>query len=172
MLRHIRSPDRGTSFTEYAAVILLVAAITAVVLAGGIPGTIRDNIQAAIESIGDGEGSDTDSDPQEPNGDNSLPEEPDLPESEEIQPADREPEEDTAWPYTVQPAIHEDSDSDEDSESDSEAPSGEVDPEDSRCTKSRENIRKWTTTTSPRRTSRASATATNHCADGRWRTPT
>ncbi|MFC3996503.1 hypothetical protein ACFOVU_11280 [Nocardiopsis sediminis] len=61
MLRRIHDPERGAGFTEYAAVILLVAAITAGVVGMGIPGRVADLIGGGVdgvESAPDGQGDD------------------------------------------------------------------------------------------------------------------
>ncbi|MFC4564675.1 hypothetical protein ACFO4E_22685 [Nocardiopsis mangrovi] len=54
MLRRIHDPERGAGFTEYGAVILLVAAITAAVIAGGTSGRVQEFIASAVDSVGDG----------------------------------------------------------------------------------------------------------------------
>ncbi|GAB3210904.1 hypothetical protein GCM10027294_31080 [Marinactinospora endophytica] len=58
MLRRIHDPDRGASFVEYSAVIMLVAAIMAVLIGSGIPTTLRDGVTGAVDSIFDGTGAD------------------------------------------------------------------------------------------------------------------
>jgi Flp pilus assembly pilin Flp len=62
MLRRIHDPERGASFTEYAAVILLVAAILATVIGSGLGGRVAQNIASAVEAVGgpgpDGAGED------------------------------------------------------------------------------------------------------------------
>ncbi|MFC3996534.1 polymorphic toxin-type HINT domain-containing protein [Nocardiopsis sediminis] len=55
MLRRIHDPERGASFVEYGAVILLVAAIASIVLSSGIPGRVNGLVEDGLNSIsGDG----------------------------------------------------------------------------------------------------------------------
>ncbi|SIO87637.1 polymorphic toxin-type HINT domain-containing protein [Nocardiopsis sp. JB363] len=56
MLRRLHDPDRGATMLEYAAVIVLVAAIAAALFISGIPGTISDGIGAAADRALSGEG--------------------------------------------------------------------------------------------------------------------
>ncbi|MFC3996179.1 polymorphic toxin-type HINT domain-containing protein [Nocardiopsis sediminis] len=51
LLRRIHDPERGAGFTEYGAVILLVAAIAAGVIGAGIPGRISDLISGGIGEV-------------------------------------------------------------------------------------------------------------------------
>ncbi|MFC3999478.1 polymorphic toxin-type HINT domain-containing protein [Nocardiopsis sediminis] len=62
MLRRIHDPERGAGFTEYGAVILLVAAITAAVITSGVSGRVQAFIASAIDSVEDGGGDGEDGD--------------------------------------------------------------------------------------------------------------
>lgn len=54
MLRRIHDPDHGASYLEYAAVIMLVAAIAGGVLTAGIPGRVSTMITDALDAIANG----------------------------------------------------------------------------------------------------------------------
>ncbi|GAA3730846.1 Flp pilus assembly pilin Flp [Spinactinospora alkalitolerans] len=61
MLRRIHDPERGASFVEYTAVVLLVAGIASVLLGSGLPQMIRSGIESAVASVfaADGTGIET-----------------------------------------------------------------------------------------------------------------
>ncbi|MFC4561644.1 hypothetical protein ACFO4E_07230 [Nocardiopsis mangrovi] len=59
MLRRIHDPERGAGFTEYAAVILLVAAITAGVIGVGIPARVADLIGGGVDEADSAPGDDS-----------------------------------------------------------------------------------------------------------------
>lgn len=56
MLRRIHDPDRGASFVEYGAVIVLVSLIVAGLFISGIPRQISDGIAGAVDDALSGEG--------------------------------------------------------------------------------------------------------------------
>jgi Flp pilus assembly pilin Flp len=60
VLRSIHDPERGAGYVEYAAVILLVAAIAATVIGSGITGRIQQMITGAVDSVGQTQADDRD----------------------------------------------------------------------------------------------------------------
>ena len=60
-----RKSDQGASIIEYAAVIILVAAVAAAIFAIGIPDQIRSAVEGSISDILNGGDSDG---PEQPNG--------------------------------------------------------------------------------------------------------
>ncbi|MFC4565525.1 ADP-ribosyltransferase [Nocardiopsis mangrovi] len=58
MLRTIHDPERGAGYTEYAAVIFLVAAITAGVVFSGIPSRAGTLLGGAVDAVGAAAGPD------------------------------------------------------------------------------------------------------------------
>ncbi|GAA3760469.1 Flp pilus assembly pilin Flp [Spinactinospora alkalitolerans] len=112
MLRRISDPERGASFAEYAAVILLVAAIVGVVIASGVSERIATGITDAVDQalnpeqgapVADGPGDESEdapgADPDIGRDPPTYPGEPadlDVPEAD---PAEPEIDPDSTWPY-------------------------------------------------------------------------
>ncbi|MGV2383938.1 MULTISPECIES: hypothetical protein [Thermobifida] len=67
MLRRIHDPERGASFTEYAGVLVLAAAIVAVLAFSGIAARVAETVDSAVAAILGGDPMDA------PEGDGTTP---------------------------------------------------------------------------------------------------
>ena len=77
MLRRIHDSDRGASLVEYAAVIVLVAAVAASLFMVGLPRLITDSIGDAVsDALGAGDSASEDAPGEEPGSSGTPNEEP------------------------------------------------------------------------------------------------